>query len=136
MPRRPRNFVEGGIDHVYNRFARGAENFVEGDGAESFLEHLRKVRNRDGLTGFTCCIMSDHCHLAVRSGPAPLSRTIGSGTPKNIDTPVPGTFTLIHPANIGTVAAEVYDAEGAGNVLRGWDSSPRQTRLLPALPAG
>jgi len=29
MPRRPRVFVEGGIYHVYNRFARGAELFSE-----------------------------------------------------------------------------------------------------------
>ena len=28
MPRRPRVFVEGGIYHVYNRFARGAELFA------------------------------------------------------------------------------------------------------------
>ena len=29
MPRRPRVFVEGGIYHVYNRFARGAEVFAD-----------------------------------------------------------------------------------------------------------
>jgi len=29
MPRRPRVFVEGGIYHVYNRFARGTELFAE-----------------------------------------------------------------------------------------------------------
>jgi hypothetical protein len=29
MPRRPRVFVEGGIYHVYNRFARGAELLAE-----------------------------------------------------------------------------------------------------------
>ena len=29
MPRRPRVFVDGGICHVYNRFARGAELFSE-----------------------------------------------------------------------------------------------------------
>ncbi len=50
MPRRPRVFVEGGIYHVYNRFARGAEIFSEGDEAEKFLELLKKVKSRDGLT--------------------------------------------------------------------------------------
>ena len=43
MPRRPRVFVEGGIYHVYNRFARGAEVFKEGDEADRFLELLRKA---------------------------------------------------------------------------------------------
>ena len=50
MPGRPRLFIEGGIYHAYNRFARGAEVFREGDEAERFLELLRKVRDRDGLT--------------------------------------------------------------------------------------
>jgi putative transposase len=77
MPRRPRIFVEGGIYHVYNRFARGAEIFAEGDETERFLGLLRKVKNRDGLTVFAWCLMSNHYHLAVRSGPVALSRTMG-----------------------------------------------------------
>lgn len=77
MPRRPRVFVEGGIYHVYNRFARGAEVFKEGDEADRFLELLRHVRRRDGLTVFAFCLMSNHYHLALRSGPVPLSRTLG-----------------------------------------------------------
>jgi len=77
VPRRHRIFVEGGIYHVYNRFARGAEIFTEGDEAERFVELLRKAKNRDGLTVFAWCVMSNHYHLAVRSGPVPLSRTMG-----------------------------------------------------------
>ncbi len=77
MPRRPRVFVEGGIYHVYNRFARGAEVFKEGEEADRFLELLRHVRQRDGLTVFAFCLMSNHYHLALRSGPVPLSRTLG-----------------------------------------------------------
>jgi REP element-mobilizing transposase RayT len=77
MPRRPRIFVEGGIYHVYNRFARGAELFAVPEEAERFLGLLRKVKNRDGLTVFAWCLMSNHYHLAVRSGPVPLSRTMG-----------------------------------------------------------
>ncbi len=46
MPRRPRVFIEGGIYHVFNRFARGAEVFGEGDEAERFLALLHKVRDR------------------------------------------------------------------------------------------
>jgi len=77
MPRRPRKIVEGGVYHVYNRFARGAEIFGEGDEAERFLDLLRKVKNRDGLTVFAWCVMSNHYHLAVRLGPVSLSRTMG-----------------------------------------------------------
>ncbi len=78
MPRRPRVFIEGGIYHVYNRFARGAEIFSEADNAERFLSLWRKVKARDGLTVFAWCVMSNHYHLAVRTGPVPLSRTVGS----------------------------------------------------------
>jgi putative transposase len=77
MPRRPRIFVEGGIYHVYNRFARGAGVLREGDEAERFLDLLRKTRDRDGLTIFAWALMSNHYHLALRSGPVPLSRTVG-----------------------------------------------------------
>ncbi len=77
MPRRARVFVEGGIYHVYNRFARGAEVFAEGDEAERFLGLLHKVKARDGLTVFGRCLMSHHSHLALRAGPILLSRTMG-----------------------------------------------------------
>jgi REP element-mobilizing transposase RayT len=70
-------FVEGGIYHVYNRFARGADLFANPEEAIEFLEILRKARDRDGLTVFAWALMSNHYHLAVRSGPVPLSRTMG-----------------------------------------------------------
>jgi len=60
MPRRPRVFLEGGICHVYNRFARGAEIFREGDEAQRFLELLHTARDRDRLTVFAWCLMSNH----------------------------------------------------------------------------
>ena len=77
MPRKPRIFIEGGIYHVYNRFARGAEIFSEGDEAERFFDLLKKAKSRDGLTVFAWCLMSNHYHLALRAGPVPLPRTIG-----------------------------------------------------------
>jgi len=40
MPRRPRVFVEGGIYHVYNRFARGAELRQE---SKDFSEAYEKL---------------------------------------------------------------------------------------------
>jgi len=77
MPRRPRVLIEGGIYHIYNRFARGAEIFSEGDNVERFLDLWRRVKERDGLTVFAWCLMSNHYHLAVRTGPVSLARTVG-----------------------------------------------------------
>jgi REP element-mobilizing transposase RayT len=65
VPRRPRIFVEGGIYHVYNRFARGADLFSEPEEAIQFLEILRKARARDGLAVLAWCLMPNHYHLAL-----------------------------------------------------------------------
>jgi REP element-mobilizing transposase RayT len=77
MPRRPREFVEGAVYHVYNRFARGAEVFGKRKAAERFLDTLVRARDRDGLTILAWCLMSNHYHLAVRVGAVPLARTMG-----------------------------------------------------------
>ena len=77
MPRRPRVFVEGGVYHVYNRFARGADLFSEPEEAIEFIEILRKVRDRDDLRIYAWTLMPNHYHLALRAGPVPLSRTLG-----------------------------------------------------------
>ena len=77
MPRRPREFVEGAVYHVYNRCARGAEPFAKRKPAERFVETLEHARDRDGLTILAWCVMSNHYHLAVRTGAVPLSRTMG-----------------------------------------------------------
>lgn len=77
MPRKPRIVLEGGLYHVYNRFARGAAIFDEGDEWERFFELLSTVRDRDGITMFAWCLMANHYHLALRTGPVPLSRSIG-----------------------------------------------------------
>lgn len=77
MPRRPRVFVEGGIYHIYNRLARGAELFSEPEEAVEFLEIVRKARDRDGLTILAWCVMSNHYHFALRTGAVPLARTMG-----------------------------------------------------------
>ncbi len=53
MPRRPRVSIEGGIYHVYNRFALGAERF---------LKLLRTARDRDGLSFLAWCLTSDRSH--------------------------------------------------------------------------
>jgi len=49
MPRRPWVFVKGGIYHVYNRFARGADLFADPEEAIEFLEILRKAREEKSV---------------------------------------------------------------------------------------
>jgi REP element-mobilizing transposase RayT len=74
MPRRPRVFVEGGIYHVYNRFASGKPVFADPEEALEFIELLRYVRQRDGWTIFAWTLMSNHYRLAIRSRAVPISR--------------------------------------------------------------
>jgi REP element-mobilizing transposase RayT len=78
MPRRPRQFIEGGIYHVYNRVASGEEIFSEPEVAVGFLDLVREVRERDGWTVFAWCLMSNHYHLVVRSSAVPLARSMQS----------------------------------------------------------
>jgi REP element-mobilizing transposase RayT len=77
MPRRPRELVEGAVYHVYNRLAHGVEALARRKVAERFVSTLERVRDRDGLTILAWCVMSNHYHLAVRTGAVPLSRTMG-----------------------------------------------------------
>ncbi len=70
-------FVEGAVYHVYNRLARGADVFATNNEAERFLGFIQKACERDGVVVLAWCLMSNHYHLAVRSGPVPLARAIG-----------------------------------------------------------
>ena len=74
MPRTPRVFVEGGIYHVYNRFASGEDVFADPEAAQDFVELLRFVKKRDGWTVFAWVLMSNHYHLAIRSRAVPISQ--------------------------------------------------------------
>ena len=76
MPRRPRILIEGGVYHVYNRFARGESVFADPEEAIAFVELLRDVKQRDGLTILAWAVLSNHFHLAVRTSAIPLSRTM------------------------------------------------------------
>ena len=74
MPRPDRILVEGGLYHVYNRLARGEQYFREEEEARGFVSRLRDVVERDDLTVYAWCLMSNHYHLAVRAGVVPLDR--------------------------------------------------------------
>jgi len=76
MPRAPRILIEGGLYHVYNRFARGEEVFADPEEAISFLDLLRELKQRDDMQVLAWCLLSNHYHLAVRTSAVPLSRTM------------------------------------------------------------
>ncbi len=76
MPRRPRILIEGGVYHVYNRFARGESVLANPEEAIAFVELLRDAKQRDGLTILAWAVLSNHFHLAVRTSAIPLSRTM------------------------------------------------------------
>jgi REP element-mobilizing transposase RayT len=78
MPRPGRIFAEGGIYHVYNRLARGEQVFAAEDEAVRFVELLREVMRRDEVTVFAWCLMSNHYHLALRTGVVSLDRPMRS----------------------------------------------------------
>jgi REP element-mobilizing transposase RayT len=70
--------LEGGVYHVYNRLGRGERVFDQEAEAEAFVSLLRELAQRDGLTVFAWCLMSNHYHLAVRTGVISLDRPVGS----------------------------------------------------------
>jgi putative transposase len=76
MPRAPQILVEGGLYHVYNRFARGEEIFADPEEAIEFLDLLRDLKQRDDLQIFAWSLLSNHYHLAVRTSAVPISRTM------------------------------------------------------------
>lgn len=78
MPRADRILVEGGLYHVYNRLGRGEQFFQQEAEARQFVSLLREVVERDSLTVYAWCLMSNHYHLAVRTGAVPLDRPIHS----------------------------------------------------------
>ena len=60
MPRALRVLIEGGLYHVYNRFARGEEVFANPEEAIEFLELLRDLKKRDDLQVFAWSLLSNH----------------------------------------------------------------------------
>lgn len=67
MPRRPREFVAGGIYHVFNRGNNRKTLFEEEPDYECFMGILEKGRERERVEIYHYCLMSNHYHLLMRS---------------------------------------------------------------------
>ena len=78
MPRKPRVFIEGRIFHVYCRASRGEAVFADDTEATAFVDILQKIKCRDGLVIFAWALMSNHCHIALRTAEVPLWRSMAS----------------------------------------------------------
>jgi hypothetical protein len=57
MPRALRVLIEGGLYHVYNRFARGEEVFADPSEAVEFIELLRDLKGRDNFQVFAWSLL-------------------------------------------------------------------------------
>ena len=78
MPRANRVFISGGIYHVYARVARGEPVFAEDAEAGAFVDVVRAAKERDGFRVFAWAVLSNHYHMAIRTGCVPLWRTMAS----------------------------------------------------------
>ena len=67
MPRKPREFVAGGIYHVFNRGNNRKVLFEEAGDFECFMRLLKDGSSRESVCLYHYCLMSNHYHLLVRS---------------------------------------------------------------------
>ena len=67
MPRKPREFVAGGIYHVFNRGNNRNVLFEVKEDFSCFKGMLYEGGKREGIKIYHYCLMSNHFHLLVRS---------------------------------------------------------------------
>jgi REP element-mobilizing transposase RayT len=76
MPRKARLFISGATYHVYCGVARGEFVFEDASNTEVFIDTLRDVRDRDGLSVLAWCLMTNHYHVVMKTGSVPLWRSM------------------------------------------------------------
>jgi hypothetical protein len=99
LPRRRRVVIEGGLYHVYNRFARGEDVFADPEEAVELVELLRKplVDVDHALIGFGDTPTRAHRQYSSR---------ILSGIEDRSPGPSPGGLGLLPPPDRGLEAPE------------------------------
>ncbi len=66
MPRKPRELVDGGIYHVFNRGNDRMDLFLEENDYEYFLNQLLVEQRRTNSEVYHYCLMTNHYHLLLR----------------------------------------------------------------------
>lgn len=66
MPRQPRELVDGGLYHVFNRGNDRRLLFAHPDDYRYFLNHLGWQASEHALALYHYCLMPNHFHLLVR----------------------------------------------------------------------
>ena len=74
MPRPPRLEFAGAVYHVTTRGNERKALFRDDRDREDFLSSISRYRDRFGFRLLAFCLMTNHVHLAIRTGEAPLSR--------------------------------------------------------------
>lgn len=67
MPRKPREFVEGGIYHVFNRGNNRSALFETREDFDCFKGMLYEGGKREGIKLYHYCLMTNHFHLLARN---------------------------------------------------------------------
>jgi hypothetical protein len=95
MPRRPRVFVSGAMYHVYCRTSRGEPILADRVATEGFVEIVRQVKRRDGLTVFAWCVMSNHSGAGSSLGPGGWNaQALGRYSRQDSEVVGPGTYLV------------------------------------------
>ena len=66
MPRRPRELVDGGIYHIFNRGNDRRNLFSEPEDYQCFLNHLANGLSRCSAEIYHYCLMPNHFHLLLK----------------------------------------------------------------------
>jgi REP-associated tyrosine transposase len=78
MPRGPRIDAPGLLHHVRARGVDRRRIFLSDGDLEDFLNRLNRVCEEHGAKVHGWCLMSNHFHLAIRTGNRPLAKTMTS----------------------------------------------------------
>jgi len=76
MSRTPRLEFSGAVYHVIARGNEQRDVFRDDSDRELYLRRLAHYRDRFRFRIYAYCLMSNHVHLALETGPVPLSRIV------------------------------------------------------------
>jgi putative transposase len=74
MARRPRLFAAGLLYHVIVRGNQRQKTFASDDDFKAYLDRLDRYRAKFNVRIYAYCLMLNHVHLLLETGPAPLSK--------------------------------------------------------------